>query len=45
MVPRVEDYSIQQIINFQAYLKRVLHRDIVNKSFNLRKVNIKPAGF
>jgi hypothetical protein len=45
MIPKVEDYSIQQLINFQAYLKRVLHRDIVNKSFNLRKIKVKPAGF
>ena len=42
MTPRVEDNSIQQLINFQAYLKRVMHRDII-KSFYLRK--IKPAGF
>ena len=45
MTPRVEDNSIQQLINFQAYLKRVMHRDIIKKSFYLRKIKIKPAGF
>lgn len=37
-MPKVKEYSVQQLINYQAYLKRVMHKDIkkLPETFRLR---------